>query len=404
MIRSVSILFAAALLISCSAKKKEFNGILKPSNISSQYFTIDPLRDTTILTAHAGHYVINKGTFAADENVTIEIKEIFTPDEILRSGLTTLSDGKLLASAGMLYFNATANGEKIEPSLPVEVFIPGNNPDPDMKLFTGKLQSDSTINWVDPKEITQNTTRPVMQKDSLAKSSKADTSGTSEGSFQTASDCNDTIYISKLNTFPEYDNDQSDESNGTENSAIDTTVVEDYYNERNIEKEGYDFQITANGWYNIDAFLKDEDGIENVKLSVDVKSDEDISLNMYLLVPTERVMISATSKKGNHYFFSYNDDKSIPLPLRHRAIVLGFNSSGKRIMYGAAEFVIEKEQVIQVELKDISKRGLTYLLASKNLNGIEIEAIEKEMQIVPCGEQSTTPAAPVSGTDTIPKK
>ncbi len=237
MIRSVSILFAVALLISCSAKKKEFNGILKPSNISSQYFTIDPLRDTTILTAHAGHYVINKGTFAADENVTIEIKEIFTPDEILRSGLTTLSDGKMLASAGMLYFNATANGKKIEPSLPVGVFIPGNNPDPGMKLFTGKLQSDSTVNWVDPIEITQDTTRPsrVIPKDSLAKSSVTDTSG---GSFQTVSDCNDTIYVSKLNTFPEYDNDQSDEGNGTENSAIDTTD-EDSNNARNIRLVQY---------------------------------------------------------------------------------------------------------------------------------------------------------------------
>lgn len=384
MIRYTPILFFAALLISCSAKKKEFNGILKPSNISGQYFTIDPSKDTTILTAHAGHYVINKGTFAADEKVTIEIKEIFTPDEILRSGLTTLSDGKMLASAGMLYFNATVNGKKIEPSLPVGVFIPGNNPDPDMKLFTGKLQSDSTINWVDPKEITQDTTRPsqVIPKDSLAKSSVTDTSG---GSFQTVSDCNDTIYVSKLNTFPEYEN-----RNGEEGFF-------------RINRQGYNFQITANGWYNIDAFLKGEDGIENVKLSVDVKSDEDISLNMYLFVPTERVMISATSKKGNQYFFSYNDDKSIPLPLRDRAIVLGFNSSGKRIMYGAAEFVIEKEQVIPVELKDISKRGLTYLLASKNLNGIEIEAIEKEMQIVPCGEQSTAPALPVSGIDTTPK-
>lgn len=367
MIRSVSILFAVALLISCSAKKKEFNGILKPSNISSQYFTIDPSKDTTILTAHAGRYLINKGTFAADEKVTIEIKEIFTPDEILRSGLTTLSDGKLLASAGMLYFNATANGEKIEPSLPVEVFIPGNNPDPDMKLFTGKLQSDSTVNWVDPKEMAQDTTRPsqVMPIDSLKKSSDTDTSG---GSSHTVSGCNDTIYVSKLNTFPEYENRNGEEGFFRTN------------------RQGYNFQITANGWYNIDAFLKDENGIENVKLSVDVKSDEDISLNMYLFVPTDRVMISATSKKGNQYFFSYNDDKSIPLPLRHRAIVLGFNSSGKRIMYGAAEFVIEKEQVIPVELKDISKRGLTYLLASKNLNGIEIEAIEKEMQIVPCGQ------------------
>lgn len=398
MIRSVSILFAVALLISCSAKKKEFNGILKPSNISSQYFTIDPSKDTTILTAHAGHYVISKGTFTADEKVTIEIKEIFTPDEILRSGLTTLSDGKLLASAGMLYFNATANGKKIEPSLPVEIFIPGNNPDPDMKLFTGKLQSDSTVNWVDPKEITQDTTRPsqVMPKDSLEKSSDTDTS---VGSFQTASDCNDTIYISKLNTFPEYENKPS----GLEIIKDSSGVFQGDNEDRRFEKEGYDFQITANGWYNIDAFLKDEDGIENVKLSIDVKSDEDISLNMYLFVPTERVIIGATSKKGNQYFFSYNDDKLIPLPFRHRAIVLGFNSSGKRIMYGAAEFIIEKEQIIQVELKDISKRGLTYLLASKNLNGIEIEAIEKEMQIVPCGEQSTATPVPASRTDTIRK-
>ena len=358
-------LIAAVTLISCSNKKKEFNGILKPSNIASQYFTINPTDDTTIHTSHAGSLVIKKGTFVTDEKVTIEIKEVIRPDEILLSGLTTLSNGKLLASAGMLYFSATVNGKKIEPSLPVKAFIPGNDPDPNMKLFTGETQSDSTINWVDPKEIRRDTAGPVI---------KADTFNNSPDTSKT--DCMDTIYVSKTNTFPEYNN-YIDEGG----YVSDTTGKR-----RNYKKEGYEFEITANGWYNIDAFLKEEAGIENVKLSVDIKSEEDIHLNMYLFIPTERVMISASSKKDNQYFFSFNEDKTIPLPLRHRAIVLGFNSAGKRIMYGAAEFTIEKEQVISIELKEISKRALTYLIASKNLNGIEIEAIEKEMQIVPCNK------------------
>lgn len=360
-------LIAAVTLISCSNKKKEFNGILKPSNIASQYFTINPTDDTTIYTSHAGSLVIKKGTFVTDEKVTIEIKEVFRPDEILLSGLTTLSNGKLLASAGMVYFSATVNGKKIEPSLPVKAFIPGNDPDPNMKLFTGETQSDSTINWVDPKEITSDASSPAIQPNTVKKIT--DSSG---------KECLDTIYVSKVNTFPEYNT-----STGEQGKVIDT--IGGTFNQRkNFEKEGHNFEITANGWYNIDAFLKEEAGIENVKLSVDIKSEEDIHLNIYLFIPTERVMIAANEKKDNRYTFSYTEDKTIPLPLRHRAIVLGFNSAGKRIMYGAAEFTIEKEQVISIELKEISKRALTYLIASKNLNGIEIEAIEKEMNIVPC--------------------
>lgn len=365
-LRSAFLLFVVATLITCSKKKKEFNGILKPSNITSQFFIVNPSDDTTINTSHAARLVIKKGTFLTDDKVTVEIKEVFRPEEILLTGLTTLSNGKLLASAGMLYFSATVNGKNIEPSLPVKAFIPGNCPDPNMKIFSGEIQSDSSVNWVNPKEIARDTKKPDKKANTFDNST--DTSKT---------DCMDTIYISKTNTFPEY------------NNYIDEGVyVSDTTDRpRNYQQEGYEFEVTANGWYNIDAFLKEEAGIENVKMSVEVKSEEDLYLNMYLFIPTERVLIaSSDNKNGNQYFFSFNEDKTIPLPLRHRAIVLGFNSVGKRIMYGAAEFTIEKEQVISMELKEISKRALTYLIASKNLNGIEIEAIEKEMQIIPCND------------------
>ncbi|MBK8952878.1 MAG: hypothetical protein IPM85_11940 [Chitinophagaceae bacterium] len=361
-------LIAAVTLISCSNKKKNFNGILKPSNIASQYFTVTPSEDAIIHTSHAGRFFIQKGTFETDEKVTVEIKEIYTPDEILLSGLTTLSTGKPLASAGMIYFNATANSRKIEPSFPVKAFIPANNPVTNMKLFSGEIKSDSTINWVDPKKIASDPIRPrlVIQPDTVMKVSDSLEKG-----------CLDTIYVSAINTFPEYES-----FNGKEGNSIDT--IKGTINQgRNFEKKGYNIEISANGWYNIDAF-KGRSWDRKCKMSVEVKSEENIPLSLYLFVPTERVMIAANEKKDNRYAFSYNEDKTIPLPFRHRAILLGFNSPGKRIMYGAAEFTIVKEQVISMELKEISKRALIYLIASKNLNGIEIEAIEKEMQIIPC--------------------
>ncbi len=453
-------------------KKKQFNGVLKPSNVPSQYFTININEDAVIRTAHASKLTIKKGTFKTDKPVTIEVKEVFTPEEILLSGLTTLSDGKPLKSAGMLYFNATAEGETIEPSIPVEAFVATKEKDPDMQLFKGEMQADSTVDWVKPSVITD-TTNPLYDLDKFAAGKAlfqakcaschqtfSDRTGPAlrnlqyrgpwkdprnllrwinnpaafmatdpytqdlkykYGSMMTAfpeitqwdvenmvvywsntvkeeykpntvaadsaiagfNDCGyDTSYYSVQNSFEEYDTTGFVYFDTIQTDTIGEMIY-DYSEYEESYRQGYDFQITNNGWYNIDAFLNtDRNDLEEVSLTAEIVNGEDLSYNVYVFVPTERVLQTYTKKKGNTYSFAYANS-TLPLPLRYRAVIFAFGSSGQRIMYGASEFIIQKDQQIRVELKETSKEGLMNVLYTNNINGVSIEAIEKEMSVIP---------------------
>lgn len=461
--------------------KKEFNGILKPSNIKSQFFTINPAQDEIIRTSHASIFKIKKGTFKTDSPVSIEIKEVFTPDEILLSGLTTLSDSKPLRSNGMFYFNASSNGKNIEPLIPVDVFVPSKDKDTDMQLFRGEIQSDSTINWKEPKPIVDtmnpkdlehhlswgrqlfmgkcaschsifqpgtgpglrnlqlrgpwknpanirrwiNNPPKFMATDKYTQNLKSqyvsmmpgfpdltdtDITGllayinyTTLEEINSAavtiqdsltfladttgkSDCgSDTTYYSVQNNFEEYDTTGFAEVLSDTTNTIDIEDTE----YRGIYKQGYDFEITNNGWYNIDAFLKTErTDTEEVKLTAEIINGEELPFNAYVFVPTKRVLQPYSSKKGNNYSFIFENGK-IPLPLRYRAIIFAFGSSGKKILYGATEFTIQKEQLIKVTIQETTEEGLLNVLNTHNINGVKIDAIEKEMNIipVPCEER-----------------
>lgn len=470
-----------------SKTKKEFNGVLKPSNIHSQFFTIDNNKDEKIITSHASVLKIKKGTFKTDKPVTIEVKEVFTPAEILQSGLTTLSNGKPLRSAGMLYFNASAGGETIEPAIPIDAFVPTKDADPDMQIFKGEIQDDSTVNWVEPAAIADTTwpgdagagrvifrnkcaschdvlisrTGPslknfqyrgpwrnpanirrfinnpaaFMATDKYTQDLKAkygslmtafpeltdkdviniltylnevkedemgdketETEGVikdSTGIFDSPADCgNDTTYYSIENDFEEYDTAGYVDLAAINSYSNSDTAVFDYSEYEGVYRQGYDFQITNNGWYNIDAFLKTErNDTEEVLLSAEIVNGESLPYNVYVFVPSERVLQTYSTKKGNEYRFTFGNDK-IPLPLRYRAVILAFGSSGQKIIYGAADFVIKSEQHIKIELKETTKEGLLNVLYTKNINGVSIEAIEKEMSIGPKPCPDTKAIAP----------
>jgi len=50
----------------------------------------------------------------------------------------------------MIFFNATAAGKPVGFSKDVGIDIPATAYNPDMKLFTGEVKEDGTINWVNP--------------------------------------------------------------------------------------------------------------------------------------------------------------------------------------------------------------------------------------------------------------
>ncbi|WP_282051142.1 hypothetical protein [Maribacter aquivivus] len=130
----------------------------KETMTSSQYFKIEAKNDTVISGENGTIIVFQKGSFLDSDNnivtddIEIELTEALTIDEMILSNLTTISDGKLLETDGMIYFNATAKGRQlfVNPEKPVYVEIPTTNRKSGMSVYKGLRDKNGNMNWVNP--------------------------------------------------------------------------------------------------------------------------------------------------------------------------------------------------------------------------------------------------------------
>jgi hypothetical protein len=80
--------------------------------------------------------------------VAVYVTEFYTMSDILEAGLTTTSHKRTLASAGMLYIEASCHGEKLKlrPGKKVHLSLPSDDYDQKMKAFSGSLK-EGIIDW-----------------------------------------------------------------------------------------------------------------------------------------------------------------------------------------------------------------------------------------------------------------
>jgi len=147
--------FPAWLLVSCGKSNAVKQSILTSANLKSLFITLNADSNYVLRTPKGTILKIAKNSFDVGKNVPVklEIKEAYTIQDILLAGLSTESNGKLLKSGGMIYVNATANGDEIKLLKPMSISIPGEFYDDSMQLFKGELKNDSSINWVDPQPL-----------------------------------------------------------------------------------------------------------------------------------------------------------------------------------------------------------------------------------------------------------
>ncbi len=83
------------------------------------------------------------------EEVEIELKEVMTKGDAVRENLTTTSGTDLLESGGMIYLNASSNGENVylSPDGPARIEMPRSQNDylAGMDIFTGQRQVNNGI-------------------------------------------------------------------------------------------------------------------------------------------------------------------------------------------------------------------------------------------------------------------
>jgi mono/diheme cytochrome c family protein len=146
----------AAIVYACNQRGKTINPLLNTGKLPAQLFSVDITKDTILVTKNGAFIRIPHGALSAGTNtVQLEVKEAYSMQQILEAGLTTQSNGQSLSSGGMIYINAVGeNNVKITQKISIATptpFIEKN-----MQLFKGEVQSDSTINWTDPKPLPAN--------------------------------------------------------------------------------------------------------------------------------------------------------------------------------------------------------------------------------------------------------
>jgi mono/diheme cytochrome c family protein len=157
-------IIGAAIMLYFALTNKEVKTNSPEELLPEQGFVINNANDTVIETEKGMVLVIPADAFVDENghkvtNVNFEVKEVFETTDILKAGLTTLSDGKLLETSGMFFLNAYDKvGKKLVLADDKKILaeIPNMNPREDMMLFDGEKQEDGSINWVNPKPFEKN--------------------------------------------------------------------------------------------------------------------------------------------------------------------------------------------------------------------------------------------------------
>lgn len=129
--------------------------------IAAQSFEVNGAKDTVIETKGGILLAVPAGCFLDKDGnrvtgkVEFVIKEALDAATIVKSGLSTTSDGKLLETGGMFFLDARHNGGalKIDPQKYIYAQVPTDSVKAGMQLFHGERMADGSINWANPKPI-----------------------------------------------------------------------------------------------------------------------------------------------------------------------------------------------------------------------------------------------------------
>ncbi len=166
-IQTILVALSTVLFIQCnndSVKKTVFilpNDPFAKTISHIQTFDLDSKQDNVVEGENGTIIIFSKGCFKngegeiVEDNIKIELVEALTLEDRILSNLTTTSNGKLLETGGMIYFNATSEGEQltVNKDNPVHIEIPTWEKRPGMMAYKGTRDEKGNMSWIDPKPL-----------------------------------------------------------------------------------------------------------------------------------------------------------------------------------------------------------------------------------------------------------
>jgi hypothetical protein len=140
-----------------AALKPRLNGLFPEKH--SQFFLINPLKDTIIIGNEGTILYLKAGCLLSNKKVQVELKEFYVLGDYIKSGLPTVSNGKILQTGGSIYLNARENDTekkqvKIDPNKGVGVDFTLGKTDDNMQVFIKDPRTPNELNWILPAKRT----------------------------------------------------------------------------------------------------------------------------------------------------------------------------------------------------------------------------------------------------------
>jgi mono/diheme cytochrome c family protein len=139
------------------------NRLANGDKLHSTFFSIDPQRDTVLVTPDGTRISIPANALDAGgaDSVHLEIKEANTIEAIIRGRLLTSAEGQPLSSGGMLMINA-APGRTVTMHKALGISVPAQNFQQGMMAFKGLIDDSGAVNWTDPRALDDNPTMRLL--------------------------------------------------------------------------------------------------------------------------------------------------------------------------------------------------------------------------------------------------
>jgi hypothetical protein len=119
----------------------------------SQYFLINPMRDTTIYGKEGTEIHIAPNALTSRKMVAVELKEFYKLADLMINDLSTVSNGEMIQTGGSIYLDAkeyqTEKKVAINPRLGLDIAFTDGRDDPKMEVFI-KDPHSAKMNWIRP--------------------------------------------------------------------------------------------------------------------------------------------------------------------------------------------------------------------------------------------------------------
>jgi Cytochrome c len=412
----------ALIIVTLIVSYRKFYYSPSPDLLSDepQVFQIHPGTDTMVICRNGTVLKFCQTTFQTDaKTITLEVKEVLTTSAMMRNRTNTITtDGQLLESAGMVYFNVTEpKGVPINRDYPVEIRLPAREIIAGLQLFKGKDTKEgivweayggATSGFNNAEMITKivkgsdlytancaachylNTplSGPPLGKITSFVSREWLYKFTLEPSNMITSGDQRAVCIwetwkpSLMNDFPNLSQqDVSDiydfieaaslrmnieASSASFACSIDTSNIRkepaEIINPNAYEMSAYIFRTFEYGWYNCDAFLNQK--LPPVQMKVKVSTPQPFDeIQVFLVFKNRKMNFSLYLQRSGE--FSINNslfpDYSVPFPMEP-ATMVAIGRRGSDFFMTKYPFIIQSKNDINLTLTPMPKKEIDAVL------------------------------------------